>query len=713
MVCVLACLAFNTAAPAADFRETLTDAQEQFDAGRFDQALKLYESADKLEPGHAAVTYNQGLCRLSLGEADGAVRHFESVASRGDEVNRTIRGDAFYNIGMIRAESAHRRLADLLAPATQPSDRKPPPDDPANIERLQSIAEELLRAIDGFRQSNEIDPGADAEHNLRTARIMRRDVLGLLRKAAQARQKEDMLKDPRGYLESLIFEQRRQAALGRLWIMQPPQEMAPARAARRAGLRAQRKIMENTATFADHLSQYREPVADAPADPAASAPASRPAEGTPREQVYHAAARQIMKAVESQKEACAFLLDGEMGPARDHQVSARDLLDQALFLFPLDPAQVLVKAQAEQTHLRGLIEQARSGSDWLREPLLPEAAIPKEAEEPADRTPIHEVQTRTGAALAALLRQCQYVASTSQPAEDAPPAQAQPPPDPTADPELNRKLAAVLEGVAPVQAACLGAIAQRDRRAASAHQEKILELIKTALDLLPKTLEQKIQELISRQHQLLVEVRTEAGGADALAANPAAEALDEIRQWATRFKSQLLGRKPGKRAEGMSVTQKAIQADTGTVNDEVREQIPAGADAAAGAGRPPASQPAELKALIEASKHLSEAGKHMEAALKGFEQAVVADSLKPMEPEGPVQVGQSEAIEELFKALMSLRPPASQPSDDQNENQQQQQQQRQQQDQDTQRDVERIDRERERAERELFQRRPREVIKDW
>ena len=71
-------------------------------------------------------------------------------------------------------------------------------------------------------------------------------------------EKEDILKDPRAFLEELIFEQDRQTGLTRYLILSPPEDPKLVRAARRASVRLQRKIMERTDTFANHLSQFRE-----------------------------------------------------------------------------------------------------------------------------------------------------------------------------------------------------------------------------------------------------------------------------------------------------------------------------------------------------------------------------------------------------------------------------------------------------------------------
>jgi TPR repeat protein len=724
--CLLASFGFTSFARADGIHSTLMDAQKQFEQAHYDQALKLYEQADKAEPGHAAIEYDVGLCHLHLGDADKAAQHFESVASRG-EVNNSLRRDAFYNMGLIRARAAREQLKDLLAPATQPSDRKPAPDDPANIPKLQGIADEFLRAIAGFRKSAEVasevaslEPGEDTEHNIRAARIARRDVLGLLRKAMQAKEKEDILKDPRAYLEALILEQEQQVSLTRLLLLAPPKgegeqggsPNAQARAARRAGIRAQRKILENTGTFVDNLSQFRDSAPSAKPGAPASAPSSQPAEETPREKVYHAAAKQLNTAIDSQREACAFLLDNETKPAHEKQSAARDQMYQALYMFPLDPGQALVKARLEQAELRALVAAIKADEDWLRDPLLAEVALPKDARWDADKTPIHHAQMMVGVALALLHRQCEHVATSTQPAEQPAPAQEQK--DPALDPELNRKLAEALKNADDLEQKCLAAIAGKDQKITLWQQDELLKLIDAALEILPKTLEQRITELLVRQHRLNTEVQAAAGAPGAASSGSVGTALDEIRKWGTRFKSRLLGAKPATLAETFSNKQKAIRSDTANVNEDVRKEIPAGADAGAAAATPPAaSQPAELKGKIEAAKHLTEAGNHMDAGLRGLDQAVVEDSLKPMQPGGPVQAAQAKALEELIKALAALKPPTTQPSEDKQDQKQQKQQRSREKDQDKQRELDRMDKERERAERELYQRRPRTVIKDW
>jgi predicted DNA-binding protein YlxM (UPF0122 family) len=713
-VCLLLVISTALPAAAAEIRPLLLDAQAQYEQSHYEQALKLYQQADQAEPGHAAVEYNIGMCHLSLDDPEKAIQQFERVASRS-EVNRTLQRDAFYNIGLVRATSARSQLKDLLAPATQPSEQKPAADDPASIPKLEAIADDLLKAIAGFRKAAEIQPDADAEHNIRAARITRRDVLGLLRKAAEAKQKDDMLKDPRAYLQALIHEQEQQVSLGRLLILQPPEDLAESRQARRAGLRAQRKIMENTGEFADNLAQFRESAAPAQPDATASAPTSQPEE-TPREKVYRAAAKQLTTAIEAQRDACAYLLDNNIEKANEQQSAAREQMYTALYLFPLDPAQALVATRTQQGQLQELVDTIKTAEHWLRDPLLPEVEISAVTGADADKTPIHHTQTRIGTSLALLHRQCEYVAATSQPAEQS--SGAQEPPEPMLDPELNRKLADVLKKSEAPQADSLTAIVARERKATLAAQDELIKIMDAALDLLPKTLEQRITELIVRQARLNSEVQAEAGAparrADGNTPTPAGEALDEIRKWATRLKSRLLGGKPAQLAERLRGRQQEIRTDTAAVDEEIRQQIPAGADAAPTAGSPPpASQPAELKAHIEASKHLTEAGNHMEEAAKGFEQVVVENSLRPMQPEEAVQKSQAKALEELVKALAALKPPSTQPSEDSEQENQQQQPQPRQQEQDLQRELERMERERERAERELHKRSTRTIIKDW
>ncbi|MHC4798131.1 MAG: tetratricopeptide repeat protein, partial [Planctomycetota bacterium] len=304
-------------ASAAQIRSTLVDAQKQFQQKHYEQALKLYKQADEAEPGHSAIQYNMALCHLNLGDGGKAMQHFEKVASQMD-ISQSLRRDAFYNVGFIRTEAARRQLKELLAPATQPAERIEP-DAPANIEKLQAIADQLLRAIFAFKESNKIEPNRESEHNIRAARITRRNVLGLLKKAVEKKEKEDILKDPRAFLEELIFEQDRQTGLTRYLILNPPEEPKLVRAARRASVRLQRKIMERTDTFANHLAQFREAAQQQePQKP----PTTQPAEETPREKIYHAAAKQIESAIEAQRDACAHLLDNEIKPACDKQFDA-------------------------------------------------------------------------------------------------------------------------------------------------------------------------------------------------------------------------------------------------------------------------------------------------------------------------------------------------------------------------------------------------------
>ncbi len=441
----------------------------------------------------------------------------------------------------------------------------------------------MLRSIEAFRKSTQVEANADSDHNIRAVRIMRRDILGLLRKAKEAKQKEDILKDPRGYLEALILEQEQQRSLTRLLAIEPPQEAAQAREARRAGLRAQRKLMENTGAFADELSQFHEKSDTAKPAPT-SAPAGQPAE-TPREKLYKAAAKQIDTAIESQRDACAFLLDGDVKSANEKQASACDQMYGTLYSFPMEPGQVLVKLRTEQATLRQMVGEVKKQQDWLRDPLVPDAAVLADLAWDAEKSPIGMHQVRVGTVLALLDRQCEYVAKTPQPADKGKGQQADKKP-PMLDPQLNQKLADVLEDAPSLTVTIMTAMKGQDQKATIAGQNDLLKLIDKALDLLPKTIEQRITELIVRQNRLNTEVQAEAGKPGSTPANAAATALEEIRNWATRFKSRLLGKDPAKLAEAMGATQKAIKADTVSVSGDVKKKIPAGTSPQA---TPPAS----------------------------------------------------------------------------------------------------------------------------
>ena len=98
---------FAGMARADGIHSTLMDAQKAFDQAHYNQALKLYEQANAAESGHAAIEYDMALCHLKLGDADKATQQFESVASRTG-VSRSLRRDAFYDIGLIRARAARR-----------------------------------------------------------------------------------------------------------------------------------------------------------------------------------------------------------------------------------------------------------------------------------------------------------------------------------------------------------------------------------------------------------------------------------------------------------------------------------------------------------------------------------------------------------------------------------------------------------------------------
>jgi tetratricopeptide (TPR) repeat protein len=698
-------------AVADDFRSKLLEAQEQFQEDRYHRALDLYQEAARVEPDHAAVEYNIGLCHLRLDDPDKAVKEFERVAARRD-IRQSLRRDALYNIGLVRARAARGRFDALSAPATQPAEAVAP-DDPANIETLQEIAADLLRAIRSFREADEVEPTPDAGHNIRAARILRRNVLGLLRRAMEQKEKEDILDDPRAYLEALIAEQARVVGLTRTMILTPPESLSDQRDARRGAVRLQRTIMERCGVLADNLGQFKE----AAPDPAARAnpptpPSTQPAEETPRERIYHAAAEQVENAVEAERDACAHLLDAEIQPAHDRQFAALEQLHKALYLFPQNPAQALVRARADQVMLKGLVESITSPEQWLVDPSIPEARIPPDAEWDSERTAMFIRQLHVGNMLVLLRMQCEHIAESAAEQDDAPsPSPEQQ--NPMLDPELNRKLADALVGIDELRMTVAQAVADRNREATLAAQEQILAIIDAAIELLPKTIEQRIAELIVEQSRLNDETKAQAPDADADEAT--ASPLQEVRQWAVQLKNKLFGEAPERIAGGLLAEQTTTREGTQAVAQEVRAQVPAGVSTQpSGGGASPGGQQEQVQAYIEAGRHLARADERMVDAIGGFQEAVVDKSLSPLRKDGPVRPTQEEALQALVEALAALRPPEPQDQqDEQNQQQQQNQPQPKPDDQDLQRQLEQMEKERERARQGLYERRPREVIKDW
>jgi hypothetical protein len=708
-------LAWCSSVQAADLTSLLVDAQTQFQESHYEQALKLYKQAQDQAGGDASVEYNIGLCHLHLGDGDQAIQHFESIASRAD-ASATVRRDAFFNVGVIRATAARQRLEELLNPQTEegadppppPAGTPPPPADaPENIENLQAIAGELLRAITLFREGERLEPSQDAQHNMRAVRITRRNVLGLLKNAVEAKEKEDMLNDPPAYLEVLIGQQRTVVSLTRRLILDPPDDAAAQRNARRSVLRLQRQIMERTGTFAGHLAQFVESTDQTQASPAVG-------EGTPREQVYHAAAEQLEGSIAAQRDASAFLLDGEIEPSFEQQIRALDELYVALRLFPQAPQKVLVKARTEQDQLREMVSNIQSDSDWLQDLLLGHVPIPEGAQLEPVKTALHYDQSQVLTALSALRVQCEQIAAATRPEEEAGRATQEAPPQ--MDPELNRRLAETLAGSDALGSRCLEAVEAGERDEALSKQQEILDLIDAALDLLPKTIEQRIAELVVRQAHLNEEVKAETGGSALPAGREADGGLDELRKLAAEARSDVLGGPPAQVAQRIRDHQEDIHLETESVHEEIRPQIPTGTSGTAGPSGPtPDGQSPQVQAYIEASKHLEQADFEMLIALEGLDKAIVQDALGPLEAEGPVQMSQANALEELVKALSALRPPEDQPQGDQQDrqNQQQQQEPEDQGSENARRALERADQEREQAERKLYQRRPRTVIKDW
>ncbi|MGB9626449.1 MAG: hypothetical protein ACPMAQ_16465, partial [Phycisphaerae bacterium] len=218
-----------------------------------------------------------------------------------------------------------------------------------------------------------------------------------------------------------------------------------------------------------------------------------------------------------------------------------------------------------------------------------------------------------------------------------------------------------------------------------------------------------------RQGRLNAETQAEAGDAPPTDRGADASLMARVRELTAKLKAAVFRTKPSEAAGGIADRQRDIRQETVAVAAEVKKKIPT--NAAAQPPAPPATQgtqPPQVQAYIEAGKHLDKADFEMATAIEGLEKAVVENSLKPMQSEGPVQPAQANALEELKKALAALQPPRNQPPQNGQDRQKPPPQPQKQPDkQDVRREVERQDNERERAQRELYRMKPREVIKDW
>jgi len=641
---------------ADERHDMLLQAQEQFQKSNYDQALETYRKLKDTGKGDPATDYNMALCHLKLGGREKALELFEAVGS-SLEGAKSIRKNALYNAGVVRAENARRQLQQALAPQSQPADQEKARAH-VSVETLRTIADELLKAIQTLRRAEDFGQDKDIQHNIQAGRILRRNVLGMLQKALEKEQKKDIYEDPQKHLQLLIGEQKKQAGIGRFLAMVPPEKMSDNRKARRAAVRAQRELMERAGSFADHLANFSESVKDASAQSPTQNQPPNPAQSstdqeTVREKLYHAVGKALQKAIDRQRDACAFYLDGELSSAGENQHKAVTAMVAANRLFPLDPEKALPRAYTIQARLKKLVDNIESANQWLADPHLSETFPEEDTDWPAEQTALYYEQKELGDTLVQLAEQCQHIATTSQPADPAGQAQAREKP-PAMDPELNRRLAEILDIAAGPQEDCLQAIAARDQSATANAQQQILDIIRQAINELPKSIQQRLAELIRRQTQLNEQVKAHANpGKDENAA--AVESfLGKARKLAGDLMEKVFRKKPADLAKSFNNWQKQIHADTLAVRRELQEKIPTGQT------QQQPSNPGEqkqLQAFIEADKHLDKADFEMQAALEGLEQARIKNSLKPMEKEGPVQTAQGNAREELVAALQALQPP--------------------------------------------------------
>ncbi len=324
-----------TAVDASDF---LRQGNDAFEAGEFAAAIESYEAAT---PSNDLLTrrFNAGVSWLRQGDRSKATERFEDVATRA---RGELQQAAHYNLGWTH-------FGDGKAAFEEASEMDSTADFDATVKKLAEAAKSLRSSISFFRK---VEPSTEAsDFNLGVAKTALKSVLDRIAKLEEEkreREEDEALKSPPQLIRRLIAAERQHRALGRGLEDAPPRRRRiPSRQLRKAE-EANRALAEKLAhRLKVELEEASKAAnsASTPAPAGGTTPPPPPPESPAPEQLQ-AAAKTLAEAIEAMKNAEADYAELAIEKAVGRHTEAIRSLRQTLLAFPVHLPEIIAEGIA-------------------------------------------------------------------------------------------------------------------------------------------------------------------------------------------------------------------------------------------------------------------------------------------------------------------------------------------------------------------------------
>lgn len=487
--------------------DPLRDGNRAYRDGDLDQAIEHFESEEETSD-LLTRRFNAGVSYVRRGEGDEAIERFEDVAARAEG---ELRRSSLYNLGW-----THFQVGKTVAEEAFTTEETEETEE--RVKKLAAAAQSYRSAAEFFRRID--PPDEDVRYNIGVVKTALRTVLDEIARLEEEKRKQEeeaLLEDPPQLIRHLIRTEKGH----RVWSRNLKDQ--PARS-RRLPCRQLRKAEAKNRLLAEKLHHRltREPQED-----------EEPSEEEKKR--LEAAATAVASAIDAMKDAEVDYGKLDAARAVTSHTTAIQQLRTALLAFPLNIAEVIAEGLQTQERAVALTEalidssepeEPGSGSrestgegaptsgvgkvmlDALKDKVLQPVAkflTPK----PVDEANAIADEEEDVIWAASIVSQAEIPPTPPQPQGPVPPGAGGPAPQP---PVLDEEQAKLLSEAlrAEGQNALTAATGAREQLEAVQLPEALeaekeaLEALKRAQDLLPKppkAPEQRLRELIARQHE--------------------------------------------------------------------------------------------------------------------------------------------------------------------------------------------------------------------
>jgi tetratricopeptide (TPR) repeat protein len=184
--CIAGLLGFQTPVLAASTHQLVAKGNALFSAGKYDEALEVYEKAEVNAPESPYLYFNKGTALYKKGDYAAANEAFQQAALKSKDM--ALESKSKFNLGLCAVREAERQ---------QDSD-------------LNKALDAYGKSIQYFREALELDPNfQEAAENIELVRLIMKSMLDEIKKREEeAKKQQEQMQNAAEKLKALIKQQQ-------------------------------------------------------------------------------------------------------------------------------------------------------------------------------------------------------------------------------------------------------------------------------------------------------------------------------------------------------------------------------------------------------------------------------------------------------------------------------------------------------------------------